>query len=93
LINLEWDEDKRRHNLDKHGLSFDDAWIVFAGKTVTFDDDRQEYGENRFITLGNLVGRIVVVVHTQRQEFTRIISMRKANARERKIYQERLGQN
>ena len=92
-MKFEWDEEKCQANIDKHGLSFADAWIVFANETLTFPDDRENYGGKRFITLGNLVGRIVVVVHAQREEFTRIISMRKANARERKIYQERLGQN
>jgi uncharacterized DUF497 family protein len=74
-------------------LSFEDAGIVFAGECVTFGDDRSDYGEPRFITLGKLEGRVVVVVHTPRNDKTRIISMRKANEREQKIYQKRLGEN
>lgn len=50
----------------------------------------REYGEPRFITLGQLKGRTVVIAHTPRGENTRIISMRKANSREQKNYQERL---
>ena len=51
------------------------------------------YREDRLITLGRLLGRVVVVVHVARGEKTRIISMRKANAREQEIYQERLSQD
>jgi len=57
---------------------------------VTFVDNRFDYEETRLITLGTLEGRIVVIVHTLRGKNTRIISMRKANAREQKIYQKRL---
>ena len=87
----EWDEDKSEQNLARHGLSFEDAETVFSGPCVTFEDDRFDYGETRLITLGVLEGRVVVMVHTPRGENTRIISMRKANARERKIYEKRLG--
>lgn len=86
----EWDETKSQENLSKHGLSFDDAEIVFAGPCVTFEDHRFDYGEPRFITLGRLEGRVVVVAHTPRGARMRIISMRKGNRREEKAYQERL---
>jgi hypothetical protein len=79
--------------LQKHGLSFDDAWQVLIGDTITIQDERYDYGEDRLITLGRLLGRVVVVVHVARGEKTRIISMRKANAREQEIYQERLSQD
>jgi uncharacterized DUF497 family protein len=75
---------------EKHGLNFEDAELIFASKTITFQDDRENYGEERFITLGELKNRVVVVVHTQRDLVTRIISMRKANEREKKIYFKRL---
>ncbi|WP_411726762.1 BrnT family toxin [Methyloglobulus sp.] len=90
-MNYVWDDGKSTVNLQKHGLSFEDAALVFSGACVTFEDDRYDYGEPRFITLGILVGRVVVLVHTPRHEETRIISMRKANEREQKIYQKRLG--
>jgi len=86
----EWDETKSQENLSKHGLSFDDAEIVFAGPCLTFEDSRFDYGEPRFITLGHLEGRLVVVAHTPRGARMRIISMRKGNSREEKAYQERL---
>jgi uncharacterized DUF497 family protein len=47
-----WDEAKRKANLRKHGFDFADAEAVFVGRTVTFEDDRRAYGEQRFVTLG-----------------------------------------
>ena len=88
-MKYEWDEAKNRKNLAKHGLSFEDAARVFSGPCVTFEDDRFEYGEERLISLGLLAGRLVVMAHAPRDEGTRIISMRKGNRREQKIYQER----
>ncbi len=90
---MEWDEQKNQANQAKHGLAFEDVRLVFTAATVTFEDDRADYGERRLITLGGLAGRIVLVVHTPRGESTRIISFRKANAREQQIYQERLGED
>ena len=90
MEDYEWDETKSRENLAKHGLSFDDAPALFAGPCVTFEDTRRGYGERRFISLGLLRGRTVVIAHTPRGEITRVISMRKANSREAKRYRERL---
>ena len=90
-MKYEWDDAKNRKNIAKHGLSFEDAEQVFDGPCVTFEDDRFGYGEERFVTLGLLAGRLVVIAHSPREEGTRIISMRKGNRREQKIYQERLG--
>ncbi len=82
----EWDETKNQTNFSKHGLGFEDARYVFSGPCVTFEDSRYSYEEKRFVTLGLLVGRVVVVAHTSRGERTRIISMRKANSREQESY-------
>ncbi len=89
-MEFEWDNNKNKANYEKHGLNFKDAKLIFAGKTVSFHDDREDYGEERFITLGELQNRVVVIVHTQRNFIMRIISMRKANEREKKIYFKRL---
>jgi uncharacterized protein len=62
----EWDEEKKRKNFAKHGLSFEDAEQVFSGPCVTFEDDRFAYGEERFVTLGLLAGRLVVRAHAPR---------------------------
>jgi len=89
-MKYEWDEAKKRKNLAKHGLSFDDAERVFSGPCVTFEDNRFAYGEERLVTLGLLAGRLVVIAHAPRDEGTRIISMRKGNRSEQEIYQKRL---
>jgi uncharacterized DUF497 family protein len=89
-MKFEWDDNKSQLNYAKHGLSFSDAEMIFSGETITFVDDRQGYGEERLITLGALMGSVVVVVHTPRHPAIRIISMRKANEREKKIYYQRL---
>ncbi|WP_238393426.1 BrnT family toxin [Myxacorys almedinensis] len=68
-----WDENKRQSNLVKHGFDFVDASQVFAGATLTFADDRFAYGEQRFITLGLLCGRVVVIAHMESQDKVRII--------------------
>jgi uncharacterized DUF497 family protein len=90
-MRFEWNAAKNRSNFVKHGLDFADAELVLAGPCVTFIDDRFDYGEERFVTLGLLAGRLVTIAHAPRGEATRIISMRKANRREQKIYQKRLG--
>jgi uncharacterized protein len=59
-----WSEAKRDANLEKHGLDFVDAPLVFEGVTFTFEDDRFSYEEQRFVTLGLLAGIPVSVVHT-----------------------------
>jgi uncharacterized DUF497 family protein len=92
-MQYEWDKMKNEINQQKHELSFEDAYLVFEGECVTFVDDRFAYNESRLITLGKLEGQVVVIVHTPHQNKTRIISMRKANHREQKIYQKRLNQN
>jgi uncharacterized DUF497 family protein len=72
-------------------MDFADAELVFAGPCVTFGDDRFDYGEDWSVTLGLLAGRVAIIAHAMRGETARIISMRKANRREQKIYQKRLG--
>ena len=89
-MELEWDEVKRRANYAKHGLDFRDAEKVFQGITLTAEDNRQDYGEKRFISLGLLEDMVVVVVYTARREKIRIISMRKANQREKQAYEEKI---
>jgi uncharacterized DUF497 family protein len=89
-MGYEWDEAKSNANLKKHGLSFGDAEAVFEGDTITTEDKRKDYGELRYATLGTLQKRVVFIAHTIRAGNVRIISMRKANEREQKIYQERL---
>lgn len=81
-----WDETKRVTNLDKHGLDFELAYLVFAGDTFTFEDNRIAYSEQRFVTLGLLEGTVVVLVHTETNDEIRVISLRKAVKNEQKLY-------
>ena len=75
----------------ERGLDFARASEVFAGRHFTAQDLREDYSEPRFITVGQLDGRMVVMVWTPRGEARRIISMRKANDREQARYAHRLG--
>jgi hypothetical protein len=85
-MQYEWDEQKRLSNARKHGIDFQDAVAIFEGDTVTVEDDRFDYGERRFVSLGRLQGRVIVVVHTEQDQVTRIISARKATKYEQRIY-------
>jgi uncharacterized protein len=89
-MKFEWDEVKRRANYAKHGLDLRDAAKVFQGITLTAEDERRDYGEKRFISLGLLEDVVVVVVYTERSERIRLISMRKANQKERRAYEEKI---
>jgi uncharacterized DUF497 family protein len=81
-----WDEAKRLANLKKHGIDFADAEKIFRGLTFTAEDDREAYGERRFLTLGLLEDQIVSVTHTEQAEEIRIISIRKATKHEARFY-------
>ncbi len=82
----EWDEAKREANLQKHGIDFAGVEAVFEGYTVTMEDERRGYGEQRLVTFGVLEGRLVAVVHTERHEVIRVISIRRATRSEEKSY-------
>jgi len=90
-VQFEWDETKNQTNIRKHGLDFTDAWEIFTHPMLIGLDDREEYDENRWIGIGLLKTRIVVVVYVEReQETIRIISLRKALAYEREKYEQAL---
>ncbi len=92
-MEFDWDSAKNESNLKKHGISFDEAKHIFDGPTLTRVDDRQDYGENRDISLGRLSpDAVLVVVHTERGGKIRLISARKANRREGKVYYDHLAQ-
>ena len=85
-----FDPAKRDATLAERGLDFADAAAVFAGLTFDWRDERADDGEVRWITIGHLTGRMVVVVWTARGESRHVISMRKANDRERARFRDRL---
>jgi len=81
-----WHDAKRESNLRNHGLDFIDAPKVFAGATFTYEDNRFEYDEQRFVTLGLLRGVVVSIVHTETPSRIHIISFRKATKHEQAIF-------
>jgi uncharacterized protein len=89
-MQFEWDESKRISNLRKHGIDFADIPAVLGGSILTIPDDRFDYGEERFVTFGLLQGRVVAVVHTESEDYIRIISARKATKNEQRIYFEQI---
>lgn len=91
-MNFEWDADKAQRNLEKHGIRFEVASVVFLDPNrLTAVDERIDYGEERLLTLGQTPDGVLVVVTTMRDagQTTRIISARKANRAERRAYDDR----
>ncbi|WP_341527454.1 BrnT family toxin [Nostoc sp. UHCC 0302] len=90
-MQFEWDERKNQSNITKHGFDFADAFRIFNLPMLTYLDQREDYGEDRYIAIGLLDGRVVVVVYTEPDEGkVRIISLRKAQSHERKRYEQHL---
>jgi uncharacterized DUF497 family protein len=90
-MKFEWDERKNQSNLAKHGFDFADAFRIFSLPMVVKFDQRENYGEERWVGIGTLSGRVVVVVYTEPDDETiRIISLRKAMSYERKRYEQYL---
>jgi uncharacterized protein len=87
---FEWDEEKRQGNLVKHGVDFLDMTALFDGPTLEDIDNRYNYGETRINCTGEIQGRVFVVTITWRGADRRIISARKANAREQRKYHARV---
>lgn len=87
---FEWDEEKRQETLRERGIDFLYAALIFEGETVTIVDDRQDYGETRYLALGVVSEVIFAVVYTMRGDNIRIISARKARKREYERYQDRI---
>jgi len=87
--NFEWDEKKAKINIDKHGVSFEEATSVFQDESsLTRKDTTHSIDEERFIDIGlSSKGRILVVAYTERGNNIRIISSRKATPTERKAYE------
>ncbi len=85
---ITFDNSKRLLALTERKVDFGDATAVFAGRTLTVKDDRHDYGEDRFQTIGFLAG--LMVVWTPRGGARHVISMRKCNDREKARYAHRL---
>jgi uncharacterized DUF497 family protein len=85
-VDIEFDPAKRARTLRERGLDLADAAKIFEGFTITFEDDREDYGEERFVTFGRIGRTLVACAWTMRGENRRIISLRKAEKDEREIY-------
>ena len=85
-----WDGKKAELNLRKHGVSFEEASTVFGDElSITIEDPDHSFEEHRFITIGESAqGRLVVVVHADREATIRIISARQARGGEARKYEE-----
>ena len=92
-IGFEWDEVKVDANLAKHGVSFDEGQTVFGDpNTITLFDNEHADAEDRFVNIGlSSNGRVLVVVHAEADERIRLISCRRATAREQRQYGGRRG--
>ena len=88
-MRFEWDPEKAKKNLKKHGVSFEEAVTVFYDPlSATFDDPDHSVGEYRYITIGlSSRDRLLVVAHADRGESLRIINARAATAHERKKHE------
>ncbi len=86
---FDWDEEKRWSNIEKHGIDFVAVPPIFTHPYIVRKDKRQDYGEVRMIILGTINREVCSVTYTVRQGICRFISARRANDREKKIYQEK----
>ena len=87
---FEWDEAKARENLKKHKVGFDEGKTIFNDPfLLTFPDIDTSDAEERYVNIGlSTRDRVLVLIHTEKQGRIRIISCRKASARERRHYEE-----
>ncbi len=89
-MEFEWNPDKAALNLEKHGVSFQEAATVFNDPlSMTFPDPDHSIGESRYVIIGlSRFGQLLVVAHTDREAKVRIISARKATRQERRFYEQ-----
>jgi uncharacterized protein len=88
-MTFEWDDDKAKTNQAKHRVTFQEASTVFGDPlAITFDDPDHSEIEERSLTFGmSVASRLLVIVHTARDESIRIISAREMSKTERNIYE------
>ena len=90
-MRFEWDDNKNKLNINNHGLDFADAWMIFEELMLVDIDNREDYGEERFVGIGFLNNLVVVVVFAEPKEDTiRVISLRKALKYEREKFEQEI---
>lgn len=87
-MEFEWDPEKNKANIEKHGLDFSDVALVFDLPILEIEDTRKDYGERRFFGIGLLQDIEISIVYTRRRSKIRIISARRARKDERQRYRE-----
>jgi uncharacterized DUF497 family protein len=87
-IMFEWDDAKATANLAKHGVSFDAVHRFDWARAVEFEDDREDYGEQRMVTIGWIDGNLHTMTYTWRGENIRVINLRRSNKQEYEAYAE-----
>ncbi|HPG39675.1 MAG TPA: BrnT family toxin [bacterium] len=92
-MQYEWDENKRLANLERHRVDFCSVVDFQWDTAIEARDDRFEYGEERWVALGFIERELFVLVYTIRSQIIRIISLRKANKRERLYYEKAFCKN
>lgn len=90
MADFEWDPVKESLNLQNHYVDFTTASLIWDHPVLKRPDNRRDYGESRFVAFGAVENRILAVVFTWRGEARRIISARKANPRERRLFEEEI---
>lgn len=88
-MHFEYNDQKREQNYDKHGVDLLEAALIFEGPTLTRVDDRRDYGKVRYISLGLVDGVPYVVVHTERNGNTRLISAWRGGRKDYETYKNR----
>jgi uncharacterized DUF497 family protein len=91
MMQFQWDREKCKKNIETHGIDFVDAAEIFSSPMLIIPDDRKSYGESRYIGMGEIQGRIMVIVYTDRSgDVIRIISLRKADKREQSKFKKEI---
>ena len=95
-MRFDWDPAKSESNLRERGFDFAFATLIFEGSTLEIEDRRQDYGERRIVAIGRAGGLHLTVVYTDRTSgrgdtVRRIVSARRSNRHERKIYEQKIG--
>jgi uncharacterized DUF497 family protein len=88
-MEIEFDPEKNRRNIQERGIDFEQAQAFDWDTALVWPDTRQDYGEDRFIALGQIGERLHSLVFTVRSDAVRVISLRKANRREDRLYEQK----
>jgi uncharacterized protein len=86
-----WDPQKNAANIAKHGFDFRDTPGIFGGPVVVQPDRRKDYGEQRYAAIGTFEGICFTVIYTDREEERRVISVRRSNRKEGRVYEDAFG--